>query len=129
MQLHAALGIVEVHPTISVCVLQLDAGLARDVFRLNPFDASADLFADSVICVVAANLKAGGEVVLAAGAVHSPFLLKLSGIGPREELEHHGIHVVADLPAVGENLQVPPPPSLQSARIAQPTDRCIIRRL
>ncbi len=57
----------------------------------------------------AAALKAGGEVVLAAGAVHSPQLLKLSGIGPREELERHGIDVVADLPAVGENLQVAPP--------------------
>jgi choline dehydrogenase-like flavoprotein len=45
-------------------------------------------------------------VVLAAGAVHSPQLLKLSGIGPREELEQHGINVKQDLPAVGANLQV-----------------------
>lgn len=44
-------------------------------------------------------------MVLSAGAVHSPQILKLSGIGPREELESHGIDVVADLPAVGENLQ------------------------
>lgn len=97
-------------------------------FRLNSLGASADLSADSGTCVAAANLKAGGEVVLAAGAVHSPYLLKLSGIGPRDELEHHGIHVVADLPAVGENLQVPPPPRLQSARVAQATDQ-YIRRL
>ena len=45
-------------------------------------------------------------MVLAAGAVHSPQLLKLSGIGPREELEQHGIDVEQDLPAVGANLQV-----------------------
>ncbi len=44
--------------------------------------------------------------MLAAGAVHSPQLLKLSGIGPREELEQHGINVKQDLPAVGANLQV-----------------------
>ena len=54
----------------------------------------------------AASVRSGGEVVLAAGAVHSPQLLKLSGIGPREELEQHGINVKQDLPAVGANLQV-----------------------
>jgi choline dehydrogenase-like flavoprotein len=52
-----------------------------------------------------AHVRAGGEVVLSAGAVHSPQILKLSGVGPREELEEHGIDCVQDLPAVGENLQ------------------------
>src|SRR5690606_4571985 len=41
------------------------------------------------------------EIVLAAGALSSPALLMRSGIGPREELERHGIPVVCDLPAVG----------------------------
>jgi choline dehydrogenase len=45
------------------------------------------------------------EVILAAGAFNSPQLLKLSGIGPRAELEQFGIPVVVDLPGVGENLQ------------------------
>lgn len=54
----------------------------------------------------AASVRGGGEVVLAAGAVHSPQILKLSGIGPREELEQHGIDCQQDLPAVGQNLQV-----------------------
>ncbi len=49
--------------------------------------------------------RAAGEVVLAAGAVGSPHLLQLSGIGPAELLRTHGIDVVADLPGVGENLQ------------------------
>ncbi|MBN3744280.1 choline dehydrogenase [Burkholderia sp. Se-20373] len=45
------------------------------------------------------------EVILAAGALQSPQLLMLSGVGPKDELERHGIPVVADLPGVGENLQ------------------------
>ncbi|MGH7470851.1 MAG: GMC family oxidoreductase [Longimicrobiales bacterium] len=45
------------------------------------------------------------DVVLAAGAYNSPQLLMLSGIGPREELQRHGIPVRVDLPGVGRNLQ------------------------
>ncbi|THV07257.1 alcohol oxidase [Dendrothele bispora CBS 962.96] len=44
------------------------------------------------------------EVVVTAGAVHSPQILMLSGVGPREELEKHKIPVVTDLPGVGRNL-------------------------
>lgn len=46
-----------------------------------------------------------GEVLLCAGAIHSPQLLQLSGVGPRNLLEKHGIPLVADVPGVGENLQ------------------------
>jgi choline dehydrogenase len=45
------------------------------------------------------------EVILATGAFNTPQLLKLSGIGPGEELESFGIPVRVDLPGVGENLQ------------------------
>ena len=45
------------------------------------------------------------EVLLAAGAIQSPHLLQLSGIGPQALLARHGIPVVADIAGVGENLQ------------------------
>jgi choline dehydrogenase len=46
-----------------------------------------------------------GEVLLAAGAIQSPQLLMLSGVGPAAELARHGIGLVHDLPGVGRNLQ------------------------
>ena len=51
------------------------------------------------------TVHADREVILCGGAVNSPQLLMLSGIGPAEELARHGIEVALDLPGVGENLQ------------------------
>ncbi|HQZ31077.1 MAG TPA: choline dehydrogenase [Arenimonas sp.] len=48
---------------------------------------------------------AGKEVILSGGAINSPQLLMLSGIGPAAHLRQHGITVVRDLPGVGGNLQ------------------------
>jgi choline dehydrogenase len=48
--------------------------------------------------------RAGAEVILAAGAIGSPQLLMLSGIGPADDLHAVGIYVIADNPAVGANL-------------------------
>jgi choline dehydrogenase len=45
------------------------------------------------------------DIILAGGAINTPQLLKLSGIGPQQELRDHGIDVVHHLPGVGENLQ------------------------
>ena len=45
------------------------------------------------------------EVILCAGAIQSPQLLKVSGIGPKEELKKFNINLVKDLSAVGENLK------------------------
>ena len=50
-------------------------------------------------------IRANEEVVLSAGAVNSPKVLMLSGIGPADELRRHGIQVQHDLPGVGKNLQ------------------------
>jgi choline dehydrogenase len=51
------------------------------------------------------QVRAVKEVILCAGAIGSPHLLLLSGIGPRKSLEALGIQVVADLEGVGGNLQ------------------------
>ena len=51
------------------------------------------------------QVRATREVIVSAGAVGSPRLLLLSGIGPAAQLEPLGIPVAADLPGVGENLQ------------------------
>ena len=45
------------------------------------------------------------EVILSGGAVHTPALLLLSGIGPQEHLAQLGIPVVGNLPGVGQNLR------------------------
>jgi choline dehydrogenase len=47
---------------------------------------------------------ADSEVIVAAGALITPQLLMLSGIGPADQLKAHGIDCIADLPGVGENL-------------------------
>lgn len=51
------------------------------------------------------EVRASREVILAGGAFNTPQLLMLSGIGPRETLQRHGIDVRVDLPGVGKNLQ------------------------
>jgi choline dehydrogenase len=51
------------------------------------------------------SVTARKEVILSAGAIGSPQLLQVSGIGPAALLQSHQIPVVADLPGVGENLQ------------------------
>jgi choline dehydrogenase len=53
---------------------------------------------------VTETARAEGEVILAAGAVGSPQLLMLSGIGPADELHAHDIAVLVDSPGVGANL-------------------------
>ncbi|MGE8064483.1 GMC family oxidoreductase [Pseudomonas sp. NPDC089569] len=50
-------------------------------------------------------LRARREIILSAGAFGSPQLLMASGVGPAEHLTEHGVGLIHDLPAVGQNLQ------------------------
>jgi choline dehydrogenase len=51
------------------------------------------------------SAKCRGEVILSAGAIGSPQLLMLSGVGPAAHLSQHGITTLLDRPGVGQNLQ------------------------
>lgn len=50
------------------------------------------------------TLSAKNEVILSSGVFHSPQLLMVSGIGPRETLEKHNIPMIVDRPGVGQNM-------------------------
>jgi len=75
--------------------------LARKVVIENGRATGVEVERNGKIEVIAAH----AEVILAASSINTPKLLKLSGIGPAEELRGHGIEVVADRPGVGANLQ------------------------
>ncbi len=51
------------------------------------------------------EIRADQEVILSGGAINSPQLLMLSGVGPKDELSEHNIPCILDLPGVGKNLQ------------------------
>lgn len=72
----------------------------------------------------------GGEVLLAAGAVQSPQLLMLSGVGPEDHLAHNGIKTIAHLAGVGRNFQDHPAANVsfecpKSKRGISPTSHCM----
>ena len=75
-------------------------------YRVDPVAASsAGPAADGEQAGERRTVRVRREVVLAAGAFNTPQLLKLSGIGPRAELDRFGIPCRVDRPGVGENLQ------------------------
>lgn len=51
------------------------------------------------------TVNAGKEVIVSAGAVHTPKILQVSGVGPKKLLKSAGIKTVVDLPGVGQNFQ------------------------
>jgi choline dehydrogenase len=79
-----------VHTDALVTKILIDGGRATGVTYLRHGQAE--------------TAHAGGEVIVAAGAVNSPQLLMLSGIGPADHLIQAGVEVVADSPGVGANL-------------------------
>ena len=47
----------------------------------------------------------GSQIILSAGAIGSPHILMLSGIGPAAQLTAHGIPLIKDMPGIGQNLR------------------------
>lgn len=74
-------------------------------YRVGAHQYRADPRHEEAVISEAETAYAEREVIIAAGAFNTPQLLMLSGIGPREELEKHGIEVKVELPGVGKNLQ------------------------
>ena len=74
-------------------------------------EATKLLFNDDKSKVIGADFSSGHsvyalkEVIVSCGAIKSPHLLLLSGIGPKEELKEHGIECHLDAPQVGKNLE------------------------
>ncbi len=96
----------------SAAVAYLHPALSRPNLTLVPsapvtrllFEGGRAVGAEALIDGVAQDVRAAREVVLCAGTYNTPQLLMLSGIGPAEHLVGHGLDVLVDLPAVGENL-------------------------
>ncbi|CAI7899029.1 unnamed protein product, partial [Closterium sp. NIES-53] len=86
---------VLIYATVQRILLDVTSGTPR---------AAGVVFTDSTNRRHIARLNPGGEVLLAAGALGSPQLLLLSGLGPRQKLDPLGVPVVAEVPGVGVNV-------------------------
>ena len=84
----------------SLLTLQMHAQVSRVLF-----DGTTAIGIEWIAGGQTQSARAEREVILAAGALQSPQVLQLSGIGPADLLGGHGIKVIADAPEVGENLQ------------------------
>ncbi len=95
-------AVAYLHPAMKRANLQVETGaLASRVI----FEGRRAAGVEFVQNGVKRTARARAEVILAGGAVNSPQLLQLSGIGNGELLRQHGVAMVCDLPGVGENLQ------------------------
>lgn len=89
-------------PALKRANLKLETGCQAEAILFNGKRASGVRFRQNGVLREA---KCRGEVVLAAGAIGSPHLMMLSGIGPAAHLAQHGIATLLDKPGVGQNLQ------------------------
>jgi hypothetical protein len=72
------------------------------------------------------NVTAKAEVIISAGALHTPTVLLRSGIGPASVLKSAGIPVVLDLPGVGSNLQDHSGPAVSWNCMCPPHSQCTL---
>ena len=79
--------------------ISVDYLYGESLYRADP---RSSLTVDSGI---PGTISATREIIVSGGTFNTPQILKLSGVGPAEELEKFGIPVIKDLPGVGTNLQ------------------------
>ncbi|MGY6661524.1 MAG: GMC family oxidoreductase [Glycocaulis sp.] len=79
----------------------ITGALARKIIIEEGRATGIEIETESETCTITARK----EVILSGGAINTPHLLMLSGIGPADHLREHGISVEADLPGVGANMQ------------------------
>jgi choline dehydrogenase len=89
------------HPVVDRPNLDVDTNARVTTVR---FEGTRAIGVDYVQDGESARAEASAEVVLCSGAVNSPQLLMLSGVGPADHLEDHEISVTVDRPGVGRNL-------------------------
>jgi choline dehydrogenase len=94
---------VVMRPNLKIASGQNVTRIIFDTDGSQPRAAGVEMAA-SVTSSVRYLAKARKEILLCAGSIGTPQLLKLSGIGPAEELKEYGIPVVKELSGVGENL-------------------------
>lgn len=103
----------------SICIYKGDRITAASAYLSNP-PSNLTIITDALVAKVlfeskratgvqisdGREFRAHREVVLSGGALNTPQVLLLSGVGPADELTKHGIPITLDLPNVGRNLQV-----------------------
>lgn len=89
--------------------------LSKTLTRRILFDGARAVGIEAQTDGAVATYEASREVILSAGAINSPQLLLLSGVGDPVQLRSHGIPVVADVPAVGRYLEDHPIVTIQYA--------------
>lgn len=94
-------AVASAHPNVTIVT---DATVHRILFE-SPGENAIATGAEVAYKGQIATVKATKEVILAAGAFHTPKLLELSGVGDKTRLSNMGIPLVIDQPGVGQNLQ------------------------
>lgn len=95
---------VDTHPNLHICTKTLACKLEFSDKSIGTLRAEA-VELRAIDGTQRRVIKAGHEIILACGALHTPKLLLLSGVGPRDQLQRMGVSVLKHSPGVGEHLQ------------------------